>query len=505
MSLRWALPLAFASGGLYFLAFPGVGWWPLGYVALAPMLVAIRRRRVAAGALLGLAGGTLTTFLGFFWLVDTIHIHGHFPWVVALLLHLILSVVQAGRFALFGALVCAIDGRRWPWLVAVSGAFVASEVAYPLLFPWFLGACLHAHPALLQTADVGGPVLVGLPMAITSALVATLFSPRGLRVPERSAVLAAAAAILLPLIYGVLVLPFVDRAAAKAPRARIGLVQGNIPMPPATGEALHARFLSQIRSTQELTARGAELVFWPESSFVHVLSAEDPGGLLRRTEASSLDVPLLVGALVETAEESPRLYNSALMVDRHGKVQGRYDKQHLLPFGEYLPLGDRFPWLYRLSPGSGRISPGPHRGPVPFEDKRITVLVCYEDILPGFVNTAARHQQPHLLANLTNDGWFGESEAAGIHLALAKFRAVEHRRYLVRATNTGMTAVVDPVGRVVVQAPAWVEASLVGEVRWLHGWTLYGWWGDLPWYLVVMGALGCAWVPCPWWGRKNRT
>lgn len=505
MSLRWALPLTLGSGVLYFVAFPEVGWWPLGYVALAPLLMAIRHRRPAAGALLGLAGGTLTTFLGFFWLVDTMRIHGHFPWVVALLLHGVLSVAQAGRFALFGALVCAIDGRRWPWLLAVGGAFASSEIAYPLLFPWFLGACLHAHPALIQTADVGGPILVGLPMAITSALVASLFSAEGPRLPGRSAVAAAAAAVLLPLVYGLLVVPFVDRAVAKAPRARIGLVQGNLPMPPATAETLHARFLDQVQRTRDLRAREAALVFWPESSFVHVLPAENPGDMLRRTEASSLDVPVLVGALTETSDSVPRLYNSAIMVDRHGAVQGRYDKQHLLPFGEYLPLGDRLPWLHRLSPGSGRISPGPHRGPVPFEDKRITVLVCYEDILPSFVNAAVRHQQPHLLANLTNDAWFGESGAAGIHFALAKFRAVEHRRYLVRSTNTGVTAVVDPVGRVVVQAPERVAASLVGEVHWLHGWTLYGWWGDLPWYLMALGVLGMAWIPCPWWGRKNRT
>lgn len=505
MSLRWALPLTLGSGVLYFVAFPGVGWWPLGYVALAPLLVAIRHRRPAAGALLGWAAGTVTTFLGFFWLVDTIRIHGHFPWGVAMLLHLLLSVAQAGRFALFGTLVCAVDGRRWPWPVAVGGAFVASEIAYPLLFPWFLGACLHAHPTLIQTADVGGPILVGLPMAITSAVVASLFPPQGPRLPDRSTVAAAGAAVLLPLVYGSLVIPFADRRVAKAPMTRIGLVQGNLPMPPATAETLHDRFLDQIQRTRDVTAREAALVFWPESAFVHVLPEDAPGDLLRRTEASTLEVPLLVGALIERSGEPARLYNSALMVDRHGAVQGRYDKQHLLPFGEYLPLGDRLPWLYRLSPGSGRISPGPHRGPIPFEDKRITVLVCYEDILPGLVNAAVRHHQPHLLANLTNDGWFGDSEAAGIHFALAKFRAVEHRKYLVRATNTGMTAVVDPVGRVVVEAPARVAASLVAEVRWLHGWTLYGWWGDFPWYLAAVGILGCAWVPCPWRSRENRT
>lgn len=134
---------------------------------------------------------------------------------------------------------------------------------------------------------------------------------------------------------------------------------------------------------------------------------------------------------------------------------------------------------------------------MPFEDKRITVLICYEDILPRFVASAVRHHQPHLLVNLTNDGWFGTSWEPEIHLALAKFRAVEHRRYLARATNTGQTALIDPVGRVAARAPAFVEASLVAEARWMHGWTLYEIWGDIPWYFVALASIvGLFWA-CP--------
>jgi apolipoprotein N-acyltransferase len=492
--MRWALPLAIASGLLYFACFPGTGIWPLAFVALCPLLVALRHRSVVHGVLLGLAAGTVTTFLGFFWLVETIRTHGGFPWPASLAVVLVLSLVQGGRFALFAGLTCAMSRRRWPWPLPVAGAFVTAEVAYPLLFPWFLGASLHRFPLLIQTADLGGPVLVGLPLALTSAAVADAFGTGRPRMPARSSLVVAALAIVLPVAYGALMIPVVDHSAHAAPTVRVGLVQGDVPMPPATAELLHRRFAKQVGLTRQLEEAGADLVLWPESAFIHVLPVSAPGEAVGRTEAGSMNVPLLTGALVETDGRLARVFNSALMIAPGGLVRGRYDKQHRLPFGEYLPLGDAFPVLYRWSPGSGRIAKGDQSGPVPFEDKRITVLICYEDILPSFVRGAVRRHRPHLLANLTNDGWFGQSDAAVMHFALSKFRAVEHRRYLVRATNTGVTAIVDPVGREQGTVPAFAEGSLVGTVRWMHGWTLYGLWGDVPWYLVAVASLVGCWL-----------
>ena len=504
LPMRRALLLAIATGLLYFACFPGTGLWPLAFVALGPLLVALRHRGVVHGALLGLAAGTVATFLGFFWLVETIRTHGGFPWPASLAVVLVLSLMQGGRFALFAGLTCAISRRRWPWPLPVAGAFVTAEVAYPLLFPWYLGASLHRFPLLIQTADLGGPVLVGLPLALTSATVADAFRTGRPRMPERPSLVVAALAIALPVAYGAFMIPVVDHATRAAPTVRVGLVQGDVPMPPATAELLHQRFGKQVELTRRLAVAGADLVLWPESAFIHVLPASAPGEAAGRTEAANLGVPLLTGALVETDGAGSRVFNSALMIAPGASVRGRYDKQHRLPFGEYLPLGDSFPVLYRWSPGSGRIAKGDQSGPVPFEDKRITVLICYEDILPTFVRSSVKRHRPHLLANLTNDGWFGRSDAAVVHFALSKFRAVEHRRYLVRATNTGVTAIVDPVGREQGTVPAFAEGSLLGTVRWMHGWTLYGLWGDAPWYLVAVASLVGCWLGWPeGWRRRG--
>jgi apolipoprotein N-acyltransferase len=179
------------------------------------------------------------------------------------------------------------------------------------------------------------------------------------------------------------------------------------------------------------------------------------------------------------------------MVEADGDVIGTYDKTYLLAFGEYLPFGETFPILYDWSPNSGRFSPGTSLDPVPFERFRLSVLICYEDILPRFTRDAVRHARPHLLVNMTNDAWFGDTHEPHIHLALGALRAVEHRRWLVRATNTGVSAFVDPVGRVTRKGPTWRMARLRGEVGMVQTTTVYERIGDLiGWLALALGAAG---------------
>ena len=502
LALLWLASLSLASGLLYFASFPSVGAWPVAFFALSPLLIAVRNVRIVGSALLGLASGTLATLLGFSWLIETVHLHGGFGRIASAAVVFGFCVLHGGRFASFAALTCAMYRKGWPWLFAVGAAFIASETAYPMLFPWYLGATLHRVPLLIQTADLGGPVLVGLPLALINAAVADIFRNGRPRMPDRAGRLTSAFAVSLPLIYGLYVIPIVERTTQAAPIARVGVVQGLVPMPPATSEALHERFTTQLELSHRLANAGAELVVWPESAFVHVLPAATPGSTASRTGAASLDVPLLTGVILETSTDPPRIFNSALMLSPRGDVRGRYDKQYRLPFGEYIPLGESFPKLYRWSPQSGRISAGERSGPVPFEDKLITVLICYEDILPGFVRDTVQGHRSHLLVNLTNDGWFGRSEAAKVHYALSKLRAVEHRRYLVRATNTGVSAIIDPVGREQGSVQPFQEGSLLGSVRWLHRGTLFGLVGNAPWNVAAVVALVACWVG-PLFGRRQ--
>ena len=224
--------LALLTGLIYYAAFPGIGWWPLAPIAYAPLLVAIRHRRPRSAAALGLLAGTITTSLGFIWLLDTLHTYSGFSMPTCILLYLLLSIFQGGRLALFAALCSALARNRWPWLVCVAAAFVTSEVAYPLLFPWFFGASLHHVPLLIQTADIGGPVLVGLPLALFSAGLARCLTSKTPLRAQRTTLIGMALTLALPSVYGMLLIPLVDHNTAQAPTLRVGLVQGNIPHTP---------------------------------------------------------------------------------------------------------------------------------------------------------------------------------------------------------------------------------------------------------------------------------
>jgi apolipoprotein N-acyltransferase len=178
-----------------------------------------------------------------------------------------------------------------------------------------------------------------------------------------------------------------------------------------------------------------------------------------------------------------REFNRVLLADERGEIRGTYDKVNLVAFSEAMPFDDRLPWLRDVFPAGGRLTPGDHVRPLVLDGWRISALVCYEDVLPHFVRRVVREASPHLLVNLTNDAWFGDTLQPWMHLALAKFRAVEHRRYLVRATNTGVSAVVDPVGHVVVHSGSFTRETLHAEVAMLEGWTPYETLGDWPGWL----------------------
>ncbi|MCA9609833.1 MAG: apolipoprotein N-acyltransferase [Myxococcales bacterium] len=246
-----------------------------------------------------------------------------------------------------------------------------------------------------------------------------------------------------------------------------------------------------------------DLLVWPESAATFRLP-RDPGvpieGYFHRAIAFyGLEdpgfprTPLLFGGLSsELGEGENRLYNTAFLTDDQGRIAAHYDKTYLLAFGEYLPLGETFPILYEWSPNTGHFTPGDHVHSLPFGEHRIGALVCYEDILPGFVRAVMNEDDPQLLVNVTNDAWFGDTQEPWVHLALAEMRAVEHHRYLIRATNTGVSAIIDPLGRVTEHSEVFERASLRGEVRMMEGHSVYRTTGNWPGWLslIAMAYLG---------------
>jgi apolipoprotein N-acyltransferase len=512
-TLLFAAQLAVLSGVLYFLALPGVNLWPLAFVAQAPFILALRGQQPRRAALLGLAAGFTMSVTGFYWLFRTLEDFGGLSWPLCVLIVVLMHAYQGGRMALTGWFYARASGDPTPTppqggarnggerraersrgsaaLVFVL-AFTTSELVYPLLFPWYFAVTVHNAPVFLQVADLGGPYLAGALLLGPSLAIAELVRARleGDR-PGRRLVAAGLAAPLLAAAYGAVRMAQIERREAASPSVVIGVAQGNQPLVGRpNGIAIHRRL------TRGLREQGAELVVWSEGAVSDAYDEPTCADEVERRITSRLGVATIFGAGVVRREPGGRAreFNTAFLAGADGRVIGRYDKQFLLPFGEYLPFGETFPSMYAWSKNSGRLSPGDSLDPLVWEGHPITALICYEDILPGFVNRAVRHGRPELLVNLTIDTWFGRSIEPWEHLALAQLRAIEHRLYLVRSTNSGISAIVDATGRVTRHGGMFEEEAFVGEARFMRGGTVYEAVGDVPFYLGAAAIAAMALV-----------
>ena len=283
--------------------------------------------------------------------------------------------------------------------------------------------------------------------------------------------------------FGAWRLTAVRAVRAAAPVLRVGVVQGNISIERKGDRAFFGRNMDAYHDASRAIADDVDLLIWPETVFQHRIATE-------RTRLDGEDDPfpgaprpLLFGglAMARSADGTARLYNSAFLRGADGRVLGRYDKRVLVPFGEYMPLGDRIPRLRELSADPPLLSVGPLA--------RLGALICYEDVIPGPARTAVA-KGATLLVNLTNDAWYGDSAQPVQHQALAVWRAVETRRDLVRATNTGLTSVLAATGEEVSELPTFTTATLTANTHLLRGTTVYAAVGDVAAWTIVALAGG---------------
>jgi apolipoprotein N-acyltransferase len=330
----------------------------------------------------------------------------------------------------------------------------------------------------------------------------------------RSAAIAAAVLLAAALGFGAIRMRQVDELVAHAPRLKVGLVQPNFAYT-VDGEFSREETLRELTALQEQSRRleqaGAHLVVWSEGSYPIALprnfSADFPADSLAMIRRG-FSVPTLIGANT-LDDEQQDAFNSALLLDHAGQVVGRYDKVELLAFGEYIPGIDIFPWLSNLlPPGTGKFKAG--SGPavltlpaVPGGTWRLGPLICYEDLLPDLIRKVGE-LHPDLLVNLTSDQWFGAHSEPWEHLALSVFATVELRVALVRSVNSGISALIDPNGRIVAKTyaddpyrePRASDSLLVSAPKMAGGHTLFVAWGD--WFPVgcmlatlLLGGLAC--------------
>jgi len=368
------------------------------------------------------------------------------------------------------------------------------EWLWPALFPSYLANSLYQSPLVVQVIEVTGPLGLSGLMALSSALIYQIVAWRIRGAPAPAKLGGCFAVLFLAnLLFGAHAIERVEEEMEAADKSiKVGLAQTNMGIyekrkDPREGVLRHRRL------SLELQQEGAQLIVWPESGFQYAIP-QGTKNVRKAVFGPELTTPLLFGGLrINPAASGREIYNTAFLTSAEGDILGTYDKTYLLAFGEYIPFGDTFPWLYELSPYTSRFTAGTHTRPLRLGDVSFGVLICYEDILPRFVRDVMQHS-PDILVNLTNDAWFGDTHEPIIHLALTTFRAIEHRRYVVRSTNTGISAIIDPLGRIVGQTPTFEEAKLLAEVKALRsGPTVYGMWGDWIGWLSLIGMALYTW------------
>ena len=498
---------------LMFLAAPTADLWPLMWIAMVPQIhVALTAETPKRAFCQGWLTGIVANTAAFWWMRELLQRFGHMPAIEAIPIMLLLTSYQGLEFALFSWGVYRVRQRTgWPMVVAAPLVMVTIELCTPEIFPFYLAITQAWVPAVIQIADITGPLGVTFVLLAANGGIYdawTRFRAGGNRKTVGRPLAVVAALVLVTVVYGQVRIHQVDDRRAAAPKAKAGLVQANVGILEKWEPHEFARLLdTHQRLSADLSARGAELIVWPESSYPYALRRDmardfpesDPRRVMR-----GFDRPLVFGAVTQSA--GPRQkpadrypYNTALMMEPGGAIAGKFDKVFLMLFGEYIPFYDQIPWFTTLFPEASNFNRGREPASFPFSvggrPYRIGPLICYEDIIPGFTRRVAG-LAPNLFVNITNDAWFGRTAEPHQHLALAVFRSVEHRLEMLRAVNTGVSAHIDAAGRVVQQTasvdpadrPAPEPVTLLAEVALLDGGGLYRHIGDL-FGLLCLAAL----------------
>ena len=489
--------LAITSGILIALSFPNPGISFLAWIALIPLLIAVEDSSPGEAFRVGMTCGVTAYALILYWLNIVFTHYGHLPWAVSIPVYLLLVL----WLAMFYGLSTLI--ARLGELVGIKAAFtlpvawIAFDFIRSFLFSGFAWAMLgHSQfrtLPLIQIADLAGVYGITLLIVLANIVLHRALravSGAGVPYPIKSLI------VLMTLLSGTLFYGFDRLNEHEEPSAkplRVALIQGNIPQDVKWSPEFREHTIDTYeRLTRDASKGGVDLVVWPESAVPFFFQDEPRQAERIRGLARELNACLLFGSPAHELRNGKSTFlNSAFMISPRGETLGRADKLHLVPFGEYVPLGSILTFINKIVVGIGDFAPGERAVTLDTGSTKLGVQVCYEVIFPELARQYVRAGARVLVA-ITNDAWFGRSSAPYQHLAISTFRAIETRTPLIRAANTGVTAIVDQNGHISTMTALFVEAYRTGEVQPGIGKSLYLTIGDAPAWLCVLLTAGVA-------------
>ncbi len=518
-SLAIGLLAGLVGGAMGWLVYPEPGWWPLAWLMYVPLLAWIQWARPGwrAALLTGWLAGVVLHAGVFAFLAYTMREMSGLPAPIGWSIVAVHALAMGLHQGLFAAAVAATQrlavgpGRRALQLAAL---FAVVEFALPWMFRWYLGNAFYRAPQWIQLADVFGVIGVSAAAVAVSWLLAVLLVGRGQR--RRAAV---ALVVLLGSWAGYGEVRLRQLGAQQEEAAKSGqlwtalAVQHNATLVEKRSSETAVR-LGMLQRLEDLTraakasavGQGVDAVVWAEGAFPFQWGPDDVGPQAAKVAtragaaqlaakarvwqlSKDLGVPLLLGTLrrVDLQWRQPARNGSVLMQD--GQPKWTYDKQILLPFGEYLPGSDMFPQIKGAIAGISDFDGGTTSGLVGIGGATVLVNICYEALFAGFLRGEAV-PGAQVLVNLTNDLWFGAERAPELHLMVQSARAVELRRPMLRATVTGISAWVGADGVIRGETPVFQSAVLRADVPLVEADSPYRRWGDLPLWLLTAWVLG---------------
>lgn len=472
------LLIAAGSGLLLALTFPRPDLYLLAWFALVPLLLVMEKRPFASGFTAGVV--FFATVL--YWLNIVMTTFGGLDPFSSVFAYLLLVCYLALYFGTATWLSWRVKIRlRLPIVLTLPIVWVALEFVRGWLltgFPWALiGYSQHNFNLAIQSADVTGVYGVSLMLVAVNAVIAEMILRPG---DKKSWIAVVVVLLMLCSHFGYGVIRNQQLSDERPEQLRVALIQGNFEQSqkwdPLLRQTTIDRYLSLSR---QALADSPDLFIWPEAATPFYL--QESSDLSRQVYQlpQRTAVPLLVGspAYDVTLQGGYEYYNSAFLIEANGRKHPRSDKVHLVPFGEYVPLGKLLSFVDKLVIGVGDFSSGEIR-PLSLDQHHLGVLICYEVIFPHLARRYVQ-QGSDLLVNLTNDAWFGRSSAPYQHLAMARFRAIENRIWLARSANTGISALIAPSGNVTISGPIFEPLYLTGDVGLGAQPTFYSRFGDL--------------------------
>ena len=500
---------------LFPVAGPALTWLAfLSWIALVPFLFALLSTAkdqsslgLLPSALLGYCCGVLFYAGNCYWIYQTMYLYGGLPKPIAFVILILFALYLGLYHALFAFLFSVVRRGKWGSAGALAAApflWVAVELARARVtgFPWdLLGYAQVNNLLITRLAPLGGVMSISFLLSACSAVLTYAL----LRRRARGWMVTVAACLVVLVLQLGGSLPYFNRADRPAENQTVVMMQENLAVG-ATGRAVRpltqqeeftafntASLNPLMHPAQDWTegTTKVSLLVWPEAPS-HFQSNDPAFRQQIASLAQRLHAPVIAGSLgvdvTSTVDRGYFLYDSASLFAPDGLYAGRYDKIHLVPWGEYVPFKQFFSFAQKLTEGVGDMDRGQARNLFLTGGRKYGVFICYESIFGDEVREFA-HNGAEVLVNISDDGWYGDTGAPWQHLNMARMRAIENHRYLLRATNTGVTTVIDARGRVRVEAPRHVRAAFAFPFAFEQGETLYTRYGDwFAWVCVIVSG-----------------